>query len=164
MDLNKNKEIVLFEDIVQEIVEETELPYEIVEEICRLNIDYVKHLTNQEDTLTILLPELGNLYYSERLGEFYKKRVSSYEGNESKERRFKFLDHKTKLIEQGEKENNVDKSIHRRKPSLYRFKNVYKKLYNGKIVKSGATLGFRELWSKFSEIQNKIQNGEKDYL
>lgn len=157
-DSNKNNKVVEFEDIVQELSKELNIPYEELEEIYRLSINYTKELTEQPDTLSILVPEIGILYYSERLGEFYKKRIAS-QNNEAKIKLYDFYQHRTDLITQQEKENNINKSYHRRKPFLYKFKNIYKKLFGGKIVKGGATLGHQELWSKFSEIQNNIQNG-----
>lgn len=161
LDSNKNSKLVEFEDIVKELAEERNIPYEEMEEICKLSLEYTKKLTEDRDTLSILVPEIGTLYYSERLGEFYKKRTANFTGRNAEQKRkaFEFFDHRTKLIEKNEEENNIKRSYHRRKPFLYKFKNIYKKMFGG-IVKGGATLGQQDLWTKFSEIQNKIQNGE----
>jgi hypothetical protein len=158
-DSNKNSKLLEFEDIVTELSKETNVPYEELAEICKLSLEYTKKLTEDKDTLSILVPELGTLYYSERFGEFYKKRSESYTDKTevSKKKLNKFYTHRTDLIEKNEKENNIEKSYHRRKPFLYKFKNIYKKMF-GNIVKGGATLGHQELWTKFSEIQNNIQN------
>ena len=163
LDSNKNSRLLEFEDIVQELSKETGVPYEELAEICKLSLDYTKKLTENKNTLSILFPELGTLYYSERFGEFYKKRSESFTEvtRERKEKLNEFYTHRTNLIKTNEKENNINKSYHRRKPLLYKFKNIYKKLF-GTIVKGGATLGYQELWSKFSEIQNNIQNGEEN--
>lgn len=161
LDLNKsNEKVAEFEDIVKELSEEKDIPYEEMEEICKLSIDYIKKLAEDKDTLSILIPEIGNLYYSERLGEFYKKRVTP-PNTESKRKMFDFLQYRTELIEKKEQQYEVKKSYHRRKPFLYKFKNIYKKLF-GRIVRSGATLGYQQLWSEFAEIQNNIQNGKKN--
>lgn len=164
LDSNRNKTYTEFEDIVQELSEEFEIPYQEIEEICSLNLEYVKQLTHDKEVLSILLPELGNLYYSERFGEFYTHRESHERRQrfEKKRELVKFLKYRTKLIEEQEEEKEIRKSNHRRKPLLYKFKNIYKKLYNGKIVRAGATVGHQELWTKFSEIQNNIQNGKKN--
>jgi hypothetical protein len=160
LDSNKNNRLLELQDIVKELSDETGVPYKELEEICKLSLEYTKRLTEDKDTLSILVPELGTLYYSERFGEFYKTRTESFteRTKERKKKQNEFYTYRTNLIEKKEKENNIKKSYHRRKPLLYKFKNIYKKLY-GKIVKGGATLGYQELWSKFSEIQNKIQNG-----
>lgn len=163
LDSNKNSKLVEFEDIVKEISKEKDIPYEELAEMYSLSLEYVKRLTEDRDTLSILIPEIGNLYYSERFGEFFKKRTENFSGRNAEQKRktHEFLEHRTKLIEEQEAANGIKKSYHRRKPLLYKFKNIYKKLFEGKIVKGGATLGQQELWSKFSEIQNKIQNGNE---
>jgi len=159
LDSHKKNRLLEFEDIVKELSKEKNIPYEEIEEICKLSLEYTKKLTEDKNTLSILFPELGTLYYSERFGEFYKIRVQNFTGHniEKKKELHEFYTYRTNLIKTGEKLNEK-KSYHRRKPFLYKFKNIYKKLFDGKIVKGGATLGYQELWSKFSEIQNNIQN------
>ena len=161
LDSNKNNKLVEFEHLVEELSKELDIPYEEVEEICRLSLSYTKKLTEDKDTLSILVPEIGNLYYSERFGEFYKKLVSKKD-TQSRQEAFDFFQHRSDLIRKNEELNNIKKSYHRRKPLLYKFKNIYKKLFNGKIVRNGATLGQQELWTKFAEIQNNIQNGKEN--
>lgn len=161
LDLNKNNKLVEFEDIVAEIAKEKNIPYKEVEEICRLSLEYTKKLTENKDTLSIQLPELGNLHYSERFGEFYKK-LNSKKDSPYKEDLFNFLQYRSDVIKEQEEFYGIKKSYHRRKPFLYKFKNIYKKLFNGNMVRQGATLGQQELWTKFSEIQNNIQNGKEN--
>lgn len=164
-DSNKNKKSITYiEDIVKEICEETDLSYDQVFELCNLSLDYVKKATTKEEVLSILLPHLGTMYYSERIGEVYRNTMKNpKEGARGDWRRktHDLLLNRKNLIKELEEKNEVKKSFHKRKPLLYKFKNIYKKLHNGTIVKGGATIGFRELWTRFSEIQNKIQNGEK---
>lgn len=160
--LNKNNErLAEFDDIIEELSKEKNIPYKEMEEIGRLSLEYTKKLTEDKDTLSILIPEIGSLYFSERLGEFYRNRFRA-KNTEAKKKYFDLLQYRSDLIKEQEEKHNVNKSYHRRKPFLYKFKNIYKKLFNGKIVKSGATLGYQELWTKFSEIQNNIQNGKEN--
>lgn len=164
LDSNKNKKLIEFDDIIKELAEEKNIPYEEIEELCSLSLKYIKHLTEQERTLSVLIPELGNLYYSERFGEFFKNRFNKYDtglNQEAKKEMYTFLQTRSNIINYYEDQNEVRKSYHRRKPFLYKFKNIYKKLFDGKIVRLGATLGYKELWTKFSEIQNNIQNNKE---
>lgn len=156
-DSNKNDRVLHIEDILEEVAKETNLPYDELEEMVDINIKYLKELVRDKDTLSVLIPRVGTLYYSERFGEFYKIRAKSKEG--WLEERYNLLDYRSKLIKEQE-EKNEKRSHHRRKPLLYKFKNLHRKIF-GKPVKRGATLNKEGIWSKFAEIQNKIQNEEK---
>lgn len=161
LDSNKNdKGLVEFEDVVKTLSDRLELPYKEVEEICALSLDYIKHLTEDKEVLSILIPYLGVMYYSERIGDFHQRRFSNFESGKNKEYKkelYEFLDYRKKLILRMEEENKVKKSYHRKRPFLYKFYRILKKSFNIKVGR-GATLGFREVWTQLSEIQNKIQN------
>lgn len=157
LDLDKNK-VIFYEDIIEELSEETGIPYEEYNEIMKLNLNYIKNIIEDKDTLSVLLPKVGTLFYSERISYMYNTFLGEID-EDWKDKKNEMYKHRLKIIEDNEEKYGV-KSLHKRRPLLYKFKSIYKKVFRKKI-KRGATKGRNNLWTEMAELQNKIQNGEK---
>lgn len=149
-------DVTYLNDIVQELSEEFEMNFDEMKEICTNSLDYIKVLTKEKETMSILLPFLGVMYYSKKIGDFFLPRLirRKLAGAEDE---INTLKYRNEYIENNRTENGSRVLKHTQRPFLYKFKSILKKLGN-KMPKGGATLGYKEIWNKVSSIQNEINN------
>lgn len=70
--------ISYLDDIVNELTEEFGVDRKQIEEICKLNINYIHKLTKTPDVISIFLPKLGVLYFNVKRAKFSYKHSTAY--------------------------------------------------------------------------------------
>lgn len=146
-------DVVYYDEIVKELSEEHGIPEWEMREICASSLNYIKELASDKDTLSIMIPNLGYLYFSTPIAKVVHKSYSDSNFSDFYQEAIDKLGHK---LERVEKESGEEaKTIrHKQRPFLYKFKNILKKL---KVFdsKRGATFSPEDVWSKVAEIQNE---------
>lgn len=76
--------VITSDDIIQKIALKFKLPEYEVREAVENNINFIKHLIDNEDTLSIRIPHLGNFYFHFR--SFLRLKLSKLKDNKKIEK------------------------------------------------------------------------------
>lgn len=149
-------DVCYFDEIVEELSKEHNIPVDEMREICGSSLNYIKYLTSLKETLSIVLPRLGTMYFSTIIGKYFlrrhkKSKLDTYEDN------IMDLEFRLEEIESQIPSKGTKKVKHKQRPFLYKFRNILKKL-DKLETKKGASVATEEVWGKVSEIQNTINN------
>lgn len=147
----KKGSITYLDDVIDELSEELKMDRREIEELCKLSIEYIKYLLEQKETVSVLIPFIGTLYFNRSFGRFYYNRLSKGR-NAEKEGTKKDIETIAYRLEK-----IGDNKRHKKKPLLYFYNNILKKL-GERSVRHGASVGRNELWTRLAEIQNEINS------